>query len=119
MREIKFRGLHRNSGKMCFSDDYGLVEFFKKVEIHDIELRGQYTGLKDKNGNGKEVYQDDLIRPLPNGNEPREIYRVVWNDRTLMWSIENTLGGYSPLWAFIKDFEIIGNIYENPELIAN
>lgn len=121
-REIKFRG----KGK------YGvwyLGYYVKEISINDSEshfiitedgLRylvdshtiGQYTGLKDKNGEGKDVYEGDLIRCFPNGNEPRGIYEVYWDEEELRWLMRGKEGFKTMI--FRQDYEAIGNIYENP-----
>jgi hypothetical protein len=69
----------------------------------------QYTGLKDING--KDVYQDDILL------SPGWIYIVVFNEEKFCWyaKISNSRNSY-PLWQ-CKDIKIIGNIYENQELL--
>ena len=79
--------------------------------ITDFELL-QYTGLKDKNG--KEIYEGDVLRRLqrnkdktPNGSKYMLItYRQL---------------GYSGIGFNVsvgcQHSEIVGNIYENPELL--
>lgn len=74
----------------------------------------QYTGLKDKNG--KEIYEGDVIRitgispAVYQGQKdtPYEsVYHIEWG--RLSWS---------PHWAEYEGVEILGNIYENPDLMA-
>ena len=69
----------------------------------------QYTGLKDKNG--KEIYEGDLLK---------QKIIVKWNEKFASWCL------YREGWMFTHWFgescnpeecEIIGNIYENPELL--
>ena len=76
----------------------------------------QYTGLKDKNG--KEIYEGDIVKNLEHGH----VFSVEWG-------IENeSYAGWSGVWqgkTFVAPLyngplvncEIIGNIYENPELL--
>src|SRR3989304_9140917 len=73
----------------------------------------QYTGLKDKNG--KEIYEGDILRT----NE--HIDFIVWNEKKCGFSYSNDKSNMSlPQWFEHGQYsgtEIIGNIYENPELL--
>jgi uncharacterized phage protein (TIGR01671 family) len=73
----------------------------------------QYTGLKDKHG--REVYDGDLlsIRDWPNPAQ------VKWSKEDAAFCIVTITGKWKPLskTSLIQDYEIIGNIYENPELL--
>lgn len=102
MREIRFRCWNKNTKKMTPS----------LLEVKDIELM-QYTGLKDKNG--KEIYEGDVCINLELPCSESFVCRYsnefamfeFWNEET-----ETGLG-----CAAYDELEIIGNIYENPELI--
>ena len=68
----------------------------------------QYTGLKDKNG--KEIYEGDIVK----GNYLRGIGVVEWNKYFCKFDISHRMN-ISPS----DEFEVIGNIYENPELLED
>jgi hypothetical protein len=93
-----------------------LFTIYPEMNLEKFDIM-QFTGLRDKNGKGKEVYQSDLIRVCPGGYEPREIYEVVWDEERLCWGIKSKIGLITSLWTFEKDFEVIGNSYENKELL--
>lgn len=130
MREIKFRAWDTKSesmeyeiaiGKGYGEDSYilflGLGETF--IIDDDIVKIMQYTGLKDKNN--VEIYESDICRCLGgsefNGHyEYNRIYEVKWQGSGLEMMIDNC--GYG--WNYSSGFEyieVIGNIYENPELL--
>jgi len=72
----------------------------------------QYTGLKDKNG--KEIYEGDVVATL-RGN------RIVIYDEPAFFLAKSLLGYLEVDWFSTPtiDEEVIGNIYENPELLDN
>ena len=121
-REIKFRAWDKKNKAMVYpiiiwnhsdeGSDYMFPAFsgIKYDDINDISEMMQYTGLKDKNG--KEIYEGDILS-MHNGQYNSQ---VVWDtDRYIADHIGN--GGSESITTFIEDLEIIGNIYENPELL--
>ena len=66
----------------------------------------QFTGLKDKNG--KEIYEGDIFK------KSNYFYQVVFEDG--MFGVWTKNYGWKVLTKF-KFIEVIGNIYENPELL--
>lgn len=86
---------------------------------NDISLM-QSTGLKDKNGN--EIYEGDICRwtdPEPfDGEIISDVFIARYSDEFLKWIGENN-NSYDDLYDFTDDrqLELIGNIYENPELL--
>ena len=111
MREKKFRAWY--NGQMI---PVGSLSFFMDGEIQvNDELVGcklmQYTGLKDKNG--KEIYEGDIVRLFEHTNFDC-FAEVIWNEANAKFSKTNSptsdiFGG--------DEIEVIGNIYENPELL--
>ena len=89
------------------------------ANISEIELM-QYTGLKDKNGN--EIYEGDICRwtapEIFEGEIISYIFVVRYSDEYLKWIGENN-NLYDDLYEFTDDrqLELIGNIYETPELL--
>lgn len=74
----------------------------------------QYTGLKDKNG--KEIYEGDIFTML------NIDYLVEWNDRKGKWNFYCPELSHPSYWGLtagqMKRCKIIGNIYENPDLLS-
>lgn len=110
MREIKFRAWHED------------LRLMANVALLDPSVQNstlmQYTGLKDKNG--KEIYEGDVV------SNPYMYSGVV------RFGVVDTGCGCCPTLApqFFIDTEdgpepldespeVIGNIYENPELLNN
>lgn len=82
----------------------------KHIDDYNSPLM-QYTGLKDKNG--KEIYEGDIVQ-----THTKEFAKVVFQNGCFMW--DNAPLCYDEEWEFAKTekwAEIIGNIYENPELL--
>lgn len=118
-REIKFRCWMNDSRKMSTPftlDDYARDQdgeygdnYFSDYPKGNRILM-QFTGFKDKNG--KEVYEGDILKWNHGVDETDNgIDEVVFEE-----------GGFTasyPLCAFIwqNDIQVIGNIYENPELL--
>lgn len=89
--------------------DYKCEPYWAHFEPYhkDIKLM-QYTGLKDKNG--KEIYEGDILRNYGNDIED---WVVSYEEGKFIGIFDNVC---EDLYE-IHDFEVIGNIYENPELI--
>ena len=129
MREIKFKGWHTVQ-KVMFSaetmagDQLTLLPTGKFINVHssstrlsetyppDIFIPLQYTGLKDKNG--KESYHKDIVDFRH--TRSTGYWVVEWNDSEAKHVLRSELYGEIPLQQ-IKEGFIIGNIYENPELL--
>jgi len=128
-REIKFRGKVYHYGNDCgwvYGDFYryyngslhytivSLDEFETKEYAVEISTVGQYTGLLDKNKT--EIYEGDIIKGL-NGKIDIVVFKLgcfYWDGFPLIFDGESDSFEIYPTedWS-----EVIGNIYENPELI--
>lgn len=134
MREIKFRAWDKENHcffQPTFESYKGKVEdliisfdgslmmrTFEHPAIHESCFKDrfilcQYTGSKDKNG--KDIYESDIVK-----NKYDRMCKVIWNEyqgRLDLTAINSD--GHVRRYFWWNDWEIIGNIYENPELIAN
>lgn len=134
MRTITFRGKVKHEGRWVYGSllVYGDGEhnIFEKREHNykldsynvEPETVGQSTGLSDHNG--RDIYEGDII--TVKGDYPRV---VLWDK--MSWALMPT--GYyhdEDFWVmnlqhpgldwweeFADEFEIIGNIYENPDML--
>ena len=123
MREIKFRAFVDNKmykvvGLDLWSDSVSEHTFTiwdddldDSIELDATEFElMQYTGLKDKNG--KEIYERDIIT-CSNGMAYQ--YEVEFVFGCFLGHDKAT--GFSKKLYDMKDLEVVGNIYENPELL--
>jgi len=119
MREIKFRAWHIVDNAWLSSNELKqYISFQPDRELlvpTNVKLM-QYTGLKDKNG--KEIYEGDILIP---GWTKDEVFIVVYDEKHARFSEKrsknNLLRDGSLLTSKYNPREIIGNIYENPELL--
>lgn len=89
---------------------------FKKQPI-DVNTLGQHTGLFDKNGVG--IYDDDIVRvsvdPLSSN---QSVMIVVWNIERARYEYHESNQNQYLLPSDVIEVEVIGNIYDNPELLS-
>lgn len=145
MREIKFRAWDSDKQRMIYSTErqaitmcctvieiltnYQLPNGYYKTKI-TYSCNGdlmQYTGLKDKNG--KEIYEGDILFGREEGDGETTAWKTVYY--TVFFDIKE--GTYKirqknikedSVWCdtlsdIIDEYEVIGNKFENPELMGN
>ena len=84
------------------------------VSAEDLVLM-QSTGLKDKNG--KEIFEGDIVKMAKDVYSEPTYYEVV-RHRGGAYRLESKQHGCE-LWLRHTDCEVVGNIYENPELLED
>lgn len=132
MREIKFRAWEKSrapeyegedpyKGEMHYTelgDEKRFVSigfYHDSCWSHDDFVWMQYTGLKDSNG--KEIYEGDIVSGTWGKEEG--VIEVVYDEARCMWMAKNQ-GHLYHLYEIRswRDLEVIGNIYESPELLT-
>lgn len=120
-REIKFRAWDKEEKIMISADSLAFEEYapisllFADAKYH-FEIM-QYTGLYDKNG--KEICEGDIIKISNYGFGLRTIYSQVQFNDGCFDVVVNRFRDYLKCYVVNHTAEVIGNIYENPELLES
>lgn len=135
-REIKFRAWNKENEcylydiqraydtlSGCVKDENGEnagydEECFAGFLDNDRYVVEQYTGLKDKNG--REIYEGDIIVTHPKMKyEIPKIGVVQYGDCRPMFQYKSGDGEEYSIWSnnVYRTYEVIGNIFEDPELL--
>lgn len=123
MREIKFRAWDERIKRMLYKNFYDRNWYYHSVKCHthkklmpedfSFQVLMQYTGLKDKNG--IEIYEGDILEH--EDDPPSGVYEgceVTFDEEYGIYCFKNDAPNLLSSYCNLK---IIGNIYENPELL--
>lgn len=117
MREIKFRAWDKKNKEFFVTEnlllrlDGYLFDRENEEELHNVEIQ-QFIGILDKKG--IEIYEGDIMF---NQNDKHN-YQVMWDDNNSYFMLGKN-GGQLSKYVLGEFWEVIGNIYENPELLTN
>lgn len=134
MREILFRGKRVDNGEWV----EGYYSYSPEIDKHMIttisiahpygtdlgfykvipETVGQYTGLTDKNG--RKIFEGDIVVFADFFDDKIHRGVVYWCDLAFWFDCTETEGDegmYSLAYISVNVLEVIGNIYDNPELL--
>ena len=135
MDEVKFRYVfkHRKTGEFVVKiydiyqiETYGIESTFSDMsnEYYHVNTRDQFTGYLDKNG--KEIYCGDIVQrnndnPISFNDGSKKYQTWFVNFEFAGWHFDNTpvspCISYPSFYSNAQYMEVIGNIYENPELM--
>ena len=138
MRDILFRGKRTDNGEWVYGYYTKARYYLNEKEMHVIfapdgeafprcefteyeevipETVSQFTGLTGRNG--RKIFEGDIVE----GNSEYFTFthpygKVVYDGGQYLISFDDVLEDIECLGAWANDVEIIGNIYDNPELLG-
>ena len=125
-----FRGKRTDTGKWeigllaRYNEKYPCANIIDETELLipvETKTVGQCTGLKDKNG--KLIWENDIVAywdtySTENGMAEADcIGKVFWDNETMSFVVTNRLSAES--YEVLDECSVIGNIFDNPELLES
>ncbi len=126
MREILFKAKCLDGGNWIYGDlihhSYGTtIGIVDSDGLHELDINEdticQYTGLTDNEG--KRIWENDIIITVCDW-EQNPNYGVVWNENELGFIATNGKEDYGQYYEYLTccdEVIVIGNIFDNPELL--
>lgn len=120
MREIKFRAWS-TSDKVMITDLNSPALFHGILAPHADDILMQYTGLKDKND--KEIYEGDIFNCIYHFDGcTKHQNEIAWSDERAQFYLKSHgedchQPNVHQSMSDMTRMEVLGNIYENPELL--
>ena len=125
MREIKFRAWDKETKNICevrnidFISEMVQIKYQANYGVRELEnvILMQFTGLQDKNG--VDIYEGDILIYQHMFVDKKSVSEVIWNEKYSGFAsyVEDDERRYILEKELKNQFEVIGNIYENPELL--
>ena len=132
MREVLFRAKRKATNEWVYGyfvkekDDFRvyvqpkIITSESEYEYVYEDTLGQFTGLTDKNG--VKIFEGDIVRhychlPVPGSEIGTDRGTIKW-DREECFFFRTSLDGKDKTISAKCVYEVIGNIYDNPELIG-
>lgn len=129
MREIRFRGKRVDTGEWVYGH-YVFAGVYGDDPVHriiwqdgegtshsvivDPETVSECSGIKGKSG--KDIYEGDIVRPNIETDIEGEVVQSVFS-KGYFGVTDAAAFEHEPLFLHANTCEVIGNIYENPELL--
>jgi len=120
MREIKFRAWDEEMKQMESWDD--ILELWDNEVCdpgsmfqNDHWVMLQFIGIYD--WKGKEIYERDIVKASIYMDEPESILEVKHEKGCFIIDYKDSDSDHVPVGWFVGRIEVIGNIYESPELL--
>lgn len=118
-----YGGIFPQNGDGDFAIIYQQEPTIEKYPVY-ADTVGQYTGMKDKNG--KKIFEGDILKIKSHDYNYEYITQVYYSCHTLCVDIygqdydSTAIGFADDIWdEECCEIEVIGNIYDNPELLGD